>query len=125
MKRCSLLLAMLFAMSALMPAAHVLLHAFETSCEVCSASAGDDPALLAMCDGPCGDPDHHHHFPHNSDRCPTCQSTNASHRLLATQASALLSPQTSPLMPAASQRLTGAADVRIESARAPPNSFVI
>ena len=122
-RRNLLLLAILFAVSALMPTMHVLMHV-ENSCEVCLVSSSDEPALMAICDGPCGDPNHHHHIPHDLASCPTCQTINNLHGFVAKQVNKQFTAQSNPLIPTTSQRPTCAADMRKESARAPPFSIL-
>ena len=123
MRHILLLLAILFGVSALMPTAHQLLHT-EESCEVCLVSESDVPVLTANCDGPCGDPTHHHHTPHDLASCATCQSINVTHLYAALQANNHFRSHSNPLMPTTSQRPICAADMRIESARAPPTSIL-
>jgi len=70
------ILAILYAVTALVPTAHTLLHASERVCETCLAAPSDTdgPSFAPSCDGPCGDPTHHHHPPrHDQDHCSTCQ----------------------------------------------------
>jgi len=53
------------------PYAHVAIHEADEPCEF--AAASDRPRLVAACDGPCGDPSHHHHGPrHDHNKCPAC-----------------------------------------------------
>ena len=120
MKRGSVLLAILYAASALMPAVHEVLHSFQGACEACLPAAADGPVPLAACDGPCGDPTHHHHPLHHRQHCVTCQWGYAFHSLAPASLSAGSGTSPETLAPAGSQQPTSAADVRIAAARAPP-----
>jgi len=56
---------------ALGPYAHLAFHEHEARCEACPRP--DLPVIVAGCEGPCGDPGHHHHEPGDRQHhCPAC-----------------------------------------------------
>ena len=120
MKPHVLILAILYAASALMPAAHELRSALQGACETCRAAAAGNPSLQAVCDGSCGDPAHHHHSQHDRNHCPTCRWGYTPHSLPPASLSSGSIPDTGAPAPIGSQQPTPAADVRIAGARAPP-----
>ncbi len=115
-----LILAAAYVASVLLPAAHHLAAARGEHCETCPAVAPEKVLLDRPCNGPCGDPTHHHHPRHDERQCPTCQSgTMLLGHLLAAPHFSIVTPERA-FLPQGGARPFLPARLRTISARAPP-----
>jgi hypothetical protein len=117
--RCLLLVAV-YAVSAVLPEAHHLFTDEELCCEACETGAHDGPSMAVACDGPCGDPTHHHQPGHDEHWCLVCQSAATSQGHITAAMGALPGTRPAGIEPPIAGVAPTVADLRVLSARAPP-----
>lgn len=115
-----LLIVTVYAASGLASGVHHLLGAHDGHCDACPDHAPGGVAVAPYCDGPCGDPTHHHHAPHDERHCVICQSGSWLHGGIQSAVALGHGDAATTLSPAAALPPAHRHDPGIPPARAPP-----